>query len=136
MDQSLIHEAIQALGAICFLAALIAFVRIINSEHNELDWSQLVSTKARDGKQYADWNRIGQGLGVCLCVWLPAVYAYSTKMDAIGLTSVMGVALLYLGGVSAYASTLRSKRGGTETTTVTESSPEIRTTETKSETAS
>jgi hypothetical protein len=38
-------------------------------------------------------------------------------MEAVGLAAVMGVALLYLGGVSGYAANLRAKRGSRETVT-------------------
>lgn len=125
-----IQKLVVALSAIIVLLLLLAMVRIINSGDNDLQWWHLVSTKAADGGQYADWNRIGQGLGVVLCVWLPAVYVYSPKMEAVGLAAVMGVALLYLGGVSSYAATLRSKRGSVETTVQTESTPSKVVTET------
>jgi len=108
---------IKAMGVIAFLVLLLAFVRVVNGENNDLEWWHLVSTRAADGGQYADWNKIGQGLGVVLCVWLPAVYVYSPKMEAVGLAAVMGVALLYLGGVSGYAANLRAKRGSRETVT-------------------
>jgi len=111
---------IKAMGVIAFLVLLLAFVRVVNGENNDLEWWHLVSTRAADGGQYADWNKIGQGLGVVLCVWLPAVYVYSPKMEAVGLAAVMGVALLYLGGVSGYAANLRSKQGSVETTRTTE----------------
>jgi len=107
---------IKAIGVVAFLVLMLAFVRIVNGE-NDLEWWHLVSTRAADGSQYADWNKIGQGLGVVLCVWLPAVYVYSPKMEAVGLAAVMGVALLYLGGVSGYAANLRSKQGSRETVT-------------------
>lgn len=103
------------LFVIIVLLIAFAFVRVINSLDNDLEWAHLVSSKARDGKQYADWNKIGQGCGVILCVWLPAVYAHSDRADAVGLSAVMGVALLYLGGVSSYAATLRARHGATET---------------------
>lgn len=105
-----LHTLVLALSAIIFLLIVLALVRVINSSTNELDWSDLISSRGRDGKQYADWNKIGQGLGVVQCVWLPTVYAYSQKMDAGGLAAVMGVSLLYLGGVSSYAATLRARR--------------------------
>jgi len=114
-----LDNLIKAMGAIVFLVLIMAFVRVVNGE-NDLEWWHLVSTRAADGSQYADWNKIGQGLGVVLCVWLPAVYVYSPKMEAVGLAAVMGVALLYLGGVSGYAANLRAKRGSVETTRTTE----------------
>ncbi len=111
-----LHTLVMALSAIIFLLLMLSLVRVINSTENDLEWSHLVSTRGTDGKQYADWNKIGQGLGVILCVWLPAVYVYSPRLEAMGLAAVMGVALAYLGGVSGYAAMLRSRQGGIETT--------------------
>jgi hypothetical protein len=104
-----------AVFVIIILLLAYAFIRVVNSLDNNLEWSQLISSKGQDGKQYADWNRIGQGAGVVLCVWLPAVYAHSDRADAVGLAAIMGVALAYLGGVSGYAATLRARRGTIET---------------------
>ncbi len=105
------------------LSFVVLVVRVINSAGNELEWADLISTPARNGgRPHADWNKIGQGFGVVLCVWLPAVYVYSAKMEAVGLAAVMSVALLYLGGVSAYAATLRARQGSV--TTVTEPAPD------------
>jgi hypothetical protein len=121
-----------AVFVIIILLLAYAFIRVVNSLDNNLEWSQLISSKGQDGKQYADWNRIGQGAGVVLCVWLPAVYAHSDRADAVGLAAIMGVALAYLGGVSGYAATLRARQGTTETTRTSESPS--RTTETTTET--
>lgn len=122
-----------ALTAVLLLVVIILLARVINSADNSLEWSHLVSSRGADGIQYADWNKIGQGCGVLLCLWLPAAYVYSDKMDAVGLAAVMGVALAYLGSVSGYAATLRARRGTVETTRTTESPS--KTTEIKTETA-
>lgn len=82
----------------------------IGKSSNTLEWEQLISSRAVDGHQYVDWNRIGQGMGVVLAVWLPFIYASSNSMDGTGLAAVMGVSLLYLGGVSSYATSVRAKR--------------------------
>jgi len=129
-----LQKLVVALTAIIVLIIIMGVVRVINSGDNTLEWWHLVSTRGTDGNPYADWNKVGQGLGVVLCVWLPAVYVYSPKMEAMGLAAVMGVALAYLGGVSSYAATLRSKQGAVETTKITESTPAKTVTETKLET--
>ena len=104
------------------LAFVVLVVRVINSAGNELEWADLISTPDRNGgRPHADWNKIGQGFGVVVAVWMPAVYVYSPKMEALGLAAVMGASLLYLGGVSAYAATLRARQGSV--TTVTEPAP-------------
>ena len=112
----IISHVVMGLTAIIVIAALVALIHIINGAE-ELEWVHLVSTRTVDGYQRADWNKIGQGLGVVLSVWLPAVYVYSPKMEATGLAAVLGVVLLYLGGVSSYAATLRARQGTVETRT-------------------
>jgi len=92
-----------------FLLVLIFIAHIMNSK-NDLQWFHLVSVRADDGKQYASWNQIGQGMGVVVSVWMPFLYVNSPKMDALGLAAVMGVSLLYLGGVSGYSKYIRAKQ--------------------------
>ena len=130
----LFNTSFMLFTAIFFIVVLYAIVRVINNASNDLEWAHLISSRSMDGKQWGDWNQIGKGLGVILCVWLPAVYVYSPKMDAVGLALVMGVALAYLGGVSGYAALLRSRQGGIETTRVTEIAPVSKITETRLET--
>jgi hypothetical protein len=95
---------------VVFLLGFWFLYHTIDKASNTLEWEQLISSKAVDGKQYVDWNRIGQGMGVVLAVWLPFIYANSDKMDGTGLALVMAASLLYLGGVSSYATSVRAKR--------------------------
>lgn len=130
----IIAFTVKAVGFVAVLGLLLALWLIVNGK-NDLEWWHLVSTKAGDGTQYADWNKIGKGGGVVLCMWLPAVYAYSDKMEAVGLAALLGVVLLYLGGVEGYAATLRARRGTTETVTEPADPPPGATKTTKTETA-
>lgn len=114
---------------VLFIGLLYAFIRII-SNTSGLEWAHLVSSRSNAGEQWADWNPIGKGGGVVICLTIPFIYVYSPGMDGLGLAGVMGVSLGYLGGISAYAATLRSKQGSKETTFVTEETPLSRTTET------
>ena len=129
-DAPPLHRLVMALTAIIVLIVIWAFIRIINSQANTLEWWHLISTRGDTGAQWLSWNEIGKGLGVILCFWLPAVYVYSPKMEAMGLAAVMGVALAYLGGVSGYAAMLRSRQGSTETVRVSEVAPSKTVTET------
>lgn len=94
-----------------FILILLFAYRVMNNESNTLDWWQLLGSKGDDGKQYADWNKIGQGFGVMIAVWMPFIYVHSDKMDAVGLALVMGASLTYLGAVSAYSKFIKSKQG-------------------------
>jgi hypothetical protein len=95
---------------VVFLLGFLFLHHMISKESNSLQWEHLISSKGIDGRQYVDWNKIGQGMGVVLAVWLPFIYASSNSMDGTGLAAVMGVSLLYLGGVSSYATSVRARR--------------------------
>lgn len=124
--------AIQLLTIVALGAFIWAIVRVINSADNELEWAHLFSSRAANGKQYADWDKIGQGGGIALSLWVPAVYVNSEKADGAGIAVVLAAALLFLGGVKSYSAMLRARRGTVETTSTTESPS--KTTETKTET--
>lgn len=123
-----------AATVILFIIIVIAVARVFRSSENDIEWADLISVMAQNGKQKGDWNQIGKGGGVILCIALPFIYVYSPGMDAIGLAAVMGVALAYLGGVSAYAANLRSKQGTVETVRTTELAPVATVTEKRTET--
>lgn len=123
-----------AATAILFIIIVITVARVFRSTDNDIEWADLISVMAQNGKQKGDWNQIGKGGGVILCIALPFIYVYSPSMDAIGLAAVMGVALAYLGGVSAYAATLRSRQGTVETVRTVEMTPAATVTQTRTET--
>lgn len=128
--QAWIHYVPIVVTVLVFIAIVIAVARLMRNEDTDIQWADLISVLAHNGVQRADWNQIGKGGGVILCIALPFIYVYSPSMEAIGLAAVMGVALAYLGGVSAYAANLRSKQGSVETTKTTEADAVLRTTET------
>jgi hypothetical protein len=102
-----------AINAIVFLVVFWAMYRLVSSEENDLDWTQLISTKGKDGLLYFDWNRVGQGCGVVVSMAMPFIYVHTDKMDGSGLAMVMTASLAYLGGVTSYVTTLRAKQKST-----------------------
>lgn len=123
--------------ALLFIVIVVAIARAFRNDDNDIQWSDLISIRSQDGKQKGDWNQIGKGGGVILCIALPFIYVYSPGMEAVGLAAVMGVALAYLGSVSAYAATLRSKQGTVETVKTIEmipAAPAVTVTQTRTET--
>lgn len=120
--------------ALLFVVIVWAITRVFRNRENELEWADLISIRTIDGKQKADWNQIGKGSGVLLAVALPFIYVYNPTVEPFGLAAVMAASLLYLGGVSAYAATLRARQGSVETIKTTEAAPVSRTTETRIET--
>ena len=120
--------------ALLFVVIVWAIARVFRNRENELEWADLISVRTIEGVQKADWNQIGKGSGVLLAVALPFIYVYNPNVEPFGLAAVMAASLLYLGGVSAYAATLRAKQGSVETIRTTEQAPVSRTTETRIET--
>lgn len=118
-----LQRLVVALTAVVVLLMMFAVIRIIRSCDNPLEPWELFATRGQDGLPHPDWDKVGKGVGVAMCIWLPAVYAYSDKMDASGIAVVMGVALTYLGAVSSYSATLRSKQGSVVTETKIEPPP-------------
>lgn len=116
--------------ALLFAVIVWAISRIFRSSENELDWSDLISLRTIDGKHKAAWDQIGKGGGVIVCVAVPFIYVYKPNVEPFGLAAIMAAGLMYLGGVSAYAATLRAKQGSVETTKVIDDHPVSRTTET------
>lgn len=93
------------------LAMLIwILIRIINDAGNLVVWADFVSTKGIDGKQHGDLNKIGQIAGIVLAVVTVLMYADNTTVDPTGLAALLTVALIYLGGVTAFAVWMRSKQ--------------------------
>ena len=97
-------------------------IRIVRDGRNDVIWADYISTRGPDGRQHGDINKIGQWAGIVLSVMCTLMYADSQTVDPTGLAALLGVALLYLGGVASYAATLRAKQGSV--TTVTEPAPD------------
>ena len=97
-------------------------IRIVRDDRNDVIWADYISTRGSDGRQHGDINKIGQWAGIILSVMCTLMYADNQTVDPTGLAALLGVALLYLGGVASYAATLRAKQGSV--TTVTEPAPD------------
>lgn len=96
--------------------------RIVWNEGTAVEWVDFISTKGADGRQHGDINKIGQWAGIVISVMSVLMYADNQKVEPVGLSALLGVALLYLGGVASYAANLRAKQG--TVTTVTEPATE------------
>lgn len=86
-------------------------VRIIRGDPN-INWADFISTRGQDGQQKGDINKVGQWAGIVVAVMSVLMYAGKVNVDGAGLAAVLGVSLLYLGGVAAYSATLRSRQQG------------------------
>lgn len=106
--------------------------RVIRDEGNLIEWADFIATRGADGRQHGDLNKVGQLVGIGLATMACLMYADNETVEPTGLAALLGVSLLYLGSVTAYAANLRSKQGSI--TTVTEPAPsptESKVTETK-----
>lgn len=93
-----------------FAVGVLSMFIVVNSPKNTLDWSHLISSGARDGKTYLDWNKIGQGCGVVVATIVPLIYVNSEKLGSgTDLLAVMVGSLTYLGMVTSYSTHLRAK---------------------------
>lgn len=126
---------IDAINMIILLLLVWILVRVVSDEGNLVVWADYISTRGQDGKQHGDINKIGQLAGIVLAVVVVLMYADADTVEPVGLSTLLGVSLVFLGAPTMYAGWIRSKQGGVETTKVTEFVPPARVTETKSETA-
>jgi hypothetical protein len=97
------------ISIIIFIIGILAIVLVVNSDKNTLEWYHLVSSGAKDGKTYLDWNKIAQGCGVFITTVMPFMYMSTGKPEATGLALVMVTSLTYLAGVTTYSTRLKSR---------------------------
>ena len=109
---------IEGINLLILLLLVWILFRVINDTGNLIEWADYISTRGTDGKQHGDINKVGQWAGILIAVMSVMMYADNETVDATGLAALLGVALLYLGGVAGYAANLRSRQG--TITTVTE----------------
>lgn len=110
MFADLALRPIDGVNMLILLVLLWILVRVIHSDSNLIVWSDYISSLGADGKQHGDLNKVGQLVGVVIAAMCVLMYADNDKVDPTGLAALLGVSLLYLGGVSGYAANLRAKR--------------------------
>jgi UDP-N-acetylmuramyl pentapeptide phosphotransferase/UDP-N-acetylglucosamine-1-phosphate transferase len=113
---------IDGINLLILLLLVWVLIRIVRHPTNDIEWADYISTKGTDGRQRGDINKIGQWGGIVIAVMSVLMYADNEKVEPTGLSVLLGVALLYLGGVAGYAASLRAKQG--TVTTVTEPATE------------
>lgn len=89
-------------GVLLLLLGLIGIHLIINGE-NPLRWWHFISTRAPDGKEYADLDKLGKVTGIIVGSYV----VVTNKIDAYFLL----VYLSYVGAVAGWSAYLRSKNG-------------------------
>lgn len=109
----------EAFRWIFLLALMLVFHRWVQSEKG-IEWRHFVSVEKPDGTYRGDINRVGQCVGVVVSAFAIVATAPKAHTDFAGFALVLSACLAFLGGVAAYAATLRAKSGRVETTTTVE----------------
>lgn len=86
---------------------LLILLNKIMTEDNGLEWWQFISTRAENGKNYADIDKLGKVVGIFVSSWYIIKLGAEGKSDA----AVLAVYLGFVGGVAGYSAYLRSQRG-------------------------
>jgi hypothetical protein len=121
-DQYTISSALLLiLLVLAFVLLLTILHKVMKEKENGLEWWQFISTRASNGKNYADIDKLGKVVGIFVSSWYIIKMGMDSKPDA----SVLGVYLAFVGGIAGYSAYLRSQRdvvsaetSYTETTTV------------------
>ena len=128
---------VDGINALILLVVIWTFVRVVANEKNTIVWADFISSRGHDGEQRGDLTKVGQLVGIVVSAVTVLMFADSEKVEPVGLSALLGVALVYLGGVTAYSNYIRSKQGVVETSRTTEPIPDpavTKTTETVTET--
>lgn len=105
MIESLELSGEAAIPLLVGLVLFLGFVRIVRSPDNPIDfWHFFASYNERAGKEYGDINNLGMMVGIIACLFILVWIAYKTTDVN---PWVLGLCLIYLGGVKAFASWLR-----------------------------
>lgn len=113
---------IDGINLLILLVLIWILYRIIFiDDRNSIVWADYISSPDATGRQRGDLNKVGQVAGIFLCVSVVTMYADNTSVEPMGLSALLTVALAFLGGVTMYATWIRSKQGSK--TTVTEPAP-------------
>lgn len=119
---------VDGINALILLMVIWTFVRVVANEKNTIVWADFISSRGHDGEQHGDLTKVGQLVGIVVSAVCVLMYADSDKVEPVGLSALLGVALLYLGSVTAYSAYIRSKQGTVETSRTTEPAPDPATT--------
>ncbi len=108
------------LGLLIVLMGVLLW-KIFTDPENNLSCWQFIATKAKDGKHYADLDKLGKVVALFVSSWVVLKVAYDQKIDAY----LLGVYLTFAGAIAGWAAYLRTKEGNkigsshTETTSTT-----------------
>lgn len=122
---------IDGVNILILLALVWILIRLVNDPNNSIIMADYIASRGVDGKQHGDLDKVGQIVGIVVSAMTVLMYADNKTVEPTGLSILLGVSLLYLGGVSMYAKYIRSKRDPQPLGAITDSKTEIHTQELK-----
>ena len=94
-----------AIPIIVALLLMWGFIRIVHGNENPVElWHFFSTFNDRAGREYGDINSLGMMAGIVVCLYIPMWLVYKTNDIN---PFVLGVCLVYLGGVKMFAGWLR-----------------------------
>lgn len=98
----------EAFNLIILLIFLLAFYRIVRDPSNELEFWQIFSTKAADGKIYFDLDKFGQLVGLVFSTWIVTWLAYGNHLNDWTGVVIFAAWLIYASGMGAFSKWARA----------------------------
>lgn len=95
-------EAGVNLALLCIL--VLGLVRVINSKSNPIEWWHYISSKAPDGHQWGDIDKLGKMYGIIGSTWIVCWMGYLGKLG----WEIFAVWLIFIAGVSSFALWVRA----------------------------
>lgn len=109
----------QCLLVVLVLAMLAKLGQEIRRDDNDIEWWQLIATHEADGKNYASPTKLWLNIGAVIVTWVIVFIVLQVDWRARGVEVIgaLGMYLLFISGVEAYAKHLRSKQGDKDVST-------------------
>lgn len=100
-----------------------AFIRFVNSENNDLEWVEFITSRGDDGKFHPDLDKTGKAAGIIIGSWAVVTISAGVKNDFAGFAGLLFVYFAFVGAIAGYSAYLRSKAGQATVVTTTEPLP-------------
>lgn len=94
----------QILMGLLVLTGIGVIIHLIINANNPLHWWHFISSKSKDGKHYADIDKLGKAVGI--------VVGSYVVMASKGDSTTLFIYLAYVGAVGSWSTYLRNKDSG------------------------
>lgn len=102
--------------ALLILLVVLIIVKLTHEMHNietPIEWWQLIASRGADGKNYASTSKLWLNVGAVLVSWCVIYMVLQVEWhdQAVTVVGFLGLYMLFISGVEAYAKHLKSKEG-------------------------